>query len=544
MKFLNYISVATFASCLIQQAAATRLSPFHRKAIKPDTDHLDHAEIQSLNKRGYAFNGLGTFDQLIDHSNPSLGTFKQRYWYGTEFWNGPGSPIFLINMGEQSAEGFNVTWLSEQHLPGRFARETGGAVIIMEHRYWGESSPFELLTVENLTHLTLENSLKDITHLANNLVLPFDKTNGSHPSNAPWVYMGGSYPGAIAAWLAVREPGTFWAYYSSSGVVQAVTDFWQYYVPIQDATPANCSADISAVVDHVDSILLNGTAKQKDSLKAKFSLSGLTDADFAHALGGILFAWQGVQFDTEEKYGSVAYYDFCNYVEGVWPSNSTSLVTVPGEKGVGLEKALEGYSKYYREVFVPDSCEKDSLNVECWQLSNGSNPIFHDLSVNNHGNRQWEWMLCNEPFEYWFGAPPPGENGGKTLVSRLVDVEYWKNQCTLNFPELESGVPKNRTASDVNTFTGGWDVTNTTTRVMHTNGEWDPWRDATLSSKFRDGGEFKSTTDVPVRLVKGGNHCSDLSKAHWDANKELSKLMDEVVWNMKVWIAEYYEESG
>jgi hypothetical protein len=35
----------------------------------------------------------GTFDQLIDHNNPSLGTFKQRYWYSTEFWKGGNAPV-------------------------------------------------------------------------------------------------------------------------------------------------------------------------------------------------------------------------------------------------------------------------------------------------------------------------------------------------------------------------------------------------------------------------------------------------------------------
>lgn len=34
------------------------------------------------------------FSQLIDHSNPSLGTFSQRYWWDTTYWDGPGSPVF------------------------------------------------------------------------------------------------------------------------------------------------------------------------------------------------------------------------------------------------------------------------------------------------------------------------------------------------------------------------------------------------------------------------------------------------------------------
>lgn len=35
------------------------------------------------------------FEQLIDHNNPSFGTFQQRYWWSTEFWNGTGSPVGL-----------------------------------------------------------------------------------------------------------------------------------------------------------------------------------------------------------------------------------------------------------------------------------------------------------------------------------------------------------------------------------------------------------------------------------------------------------------
>jgi hypothetical protein len=38
-----------------------------------------------------------TFQQLIDHANPSLGNFSQQYWYTDEFWAGPGSPVSSIS---------------------------------------------------------------------------------------------------------------------------------------------------------------------------------------------------------------------------------------------------------------------------------------------------------------------------------------------------------------------------------------------------------------------------------------------------------------
>jgi len=229
-------------------------------------------------------NGWGTFDQLIDHANPSLGTFKQRYWYGTQYWKGPGSPIIMVCPGEQAADGFNVTYTSSQRLTGMFAQKVGGAVVILEHRYWGESSPYDELTVKNLQYLTLSNSLKDLTYFANTFKPPFDESGGSSPKEAPWVFSGGSYPGALAGWLAHLEAGTFWAYHGTSGVVETISDFWQYFAPVQEATPANCSKDLSAVIDYIDAVLTQGTPEKKQKLKAKFKLDGLEDADFARSV--------------------------------------------------------------------------------------------------------------------------------------------------------------------------------------------------------------------------------------------------------------------
>lgn len=239
----------------------------------------DDTDLEGLTINGT--NGWGTFDQLIDHSNPKLGTFEQRFWYGTEYWKGPGSPIFLVNPGEQAATRFNTTYTTLLRLPGLMAKTTGGAVVVVEHRYWGESSPFQELTSKNLKYLTLENSLKDMTYFANNFDAPFDKTGGSKPKKAPWVFTGGSYPGAMAGWLAVLEPGTFWAYYGTSGVVQTIGDFWEYFLPAMQMAPRNCSADAVSVIEYVDNVLLHGKKSEKEKLKEKFMLSGLEDADFA-----------------------------------------------------------------------------------------------------------------------------------------------------------------------------------------------------------------------------------------------------------------------
>jgi hypothetical protein len=68
-------------------------------------------------------------------------------------------------------------------------------------RFWGESSPYADLTTENLQLLTLKQAIADFTYFAKTVALPFDKNGSSNADKAPWVFSGGSYSGALAAWV-------------------------------------------------------------------------------------------------------------------------------------------------------------------------------------------------------------------------------------------------------------------------------------------------------------------------------------------------------
>ena len=218
-----------------------------------------------------------TFTQLIDHDNPDLGTFEQLYYYSDEFWKGPGSPVVLFTPGEANVTGYE-TYASTGRTTGVIAKEIGAAVIVIEHRYWGTSTPYTNLSTANLQYLTLKNSISDMVNFAKTAKLPFDQDGSSQAAKAPWVFVGGSYSGALSAWIASTSPGTFWAYYASSAPVQAM-DYWEYFVPVQEGMPRNCSLDVSRVIDYVDAVGLNGTAEEKTALQAKFSLQGLAHYD-------------------------------------------------------------------------------------------------------------------------------------------------------------------------------------------------------------------------------------------------------------------------
>jgi hypothetical protein len=105
-----------------------------------------------------SFRGKAAFQQYIDHKNPGLGTFSQRYYWSTEYYGGPGSPIILFTPGETDVLQYGP-FLSNEQSTGLLAEEIGAAIILFEHRYWGASSPFAELTTENLQYLTLDNAI-------------------------------------------------------------------------------------------------------------------------------------------------------------------------------------------------------------------------------------------------------------------------------------------------------------------------------------------------------------------------------------------------
>ena len=114
---------------LISASSAAALSPLLGSwQARPHIPYIDepddtmsvfhvstHQEISSYKETYY-------FDQLIDHNNPKLGTFKQRYWHNYEFYEpgtysetqlgrpradigNSGGTIVLGTPGEVNAEG-------------------------------------------------------------------------------------------------------------------------------------------------------------------------------------------------------------------------------------------------------------------------------------------------------------------------------------------------------------------------------------------------------------------------------------------------------
>lgn len=174
---------------------------------------------------------------------------------------------------------------------------------------------------------------------------------------------------------------------------------------------------------------------------------------------------------------------------------------------------------------------------------NASNLLFTNRTVGNAIDRQWNWMLCNEPFDYWQDGAPRSR---PTIVSRLIDAAYWQRQCDLFFPTVNgytygSNISPNNNVHQVNKHTQGWRLENTT-RLIWTNGEFDPWRTSGVSSQFRPGGPLPSTEQHPLQIIPGGFHCSDLRLKNGQFNTGVQEVIDNEVKQIVSWVKEYYDQ--
>ncbi|KAH9942562.1 peptidase S28 [Amylocystis lapponica] len=450
------------------------------------------------------------FNQLIDHNNPSLGTFSQRYWLSSENYK-PGGPIILITSGEDAADGY-TDYLTGATITGTLAEQQNGAVVLIEHRFYGESNPYGNLSVASFEVHTIQQAIDDFVYFANNVNLSMPGGGNVTPSEAPWIMVGGSYSGALTSFTLVNQPDVFYAGWASSAVVESIVDYWGYWEPIRVSMPQNCSKDVEAVIDHIDTAFTSGTSAEIDSIKKLFNMNLSHLDDFAGALRNNLFDWQYLQPYSDED----RFFNFCDALE------VKDGVNAPAG-GWGLEHALSAWGSYWANTYFSSLC--GDLDAEsCLGTYNAS--AYTDISVNN-AERSWQWTICN-----YIGFLQDGAPAGKpTIVSRLVSTTYSERICTYYFPEKFSS-PPTPDAAGTNKAYDGWFVK--ADRLFFANGLSDPWLEATVSA---NGTNFKSTSTQPIAVTDAG-HASDLLM--WNSiNPSVTAAQNQGLAAMKAWLADW-----
>lgn len=84
--------------------------------------------------------------------------------------------------------------------PGGFvdahAQDLKAACVVLEHRYFGESRPYEDLSEKSLERLTIQQSIDDLAYFAQKVKLPAP-VGWAHPDKNPWIIVGVGYAGKL-----------------------------------------------------------------------------------------------------------------------------------------------------------------------------------------------------------------------------------------------------------------------------------------------------------------------------------------------------------
>lgn len=324
--------------------------------------------------------------------------FNLRYWYDAQYYK-PGGPVIVLCGGE--TDGSDRLPFLQKGIVYQLAKATNGVGVILEHRYYGSSIPTEDFSTENLRFLTTDQALADTAFFANNVKFAGLEDVDLSPAKAPWIAYGGSYAGAFVALLRKLYPDEYWGAISSSGVPEAIWDYYKYFEAAAVYGPPACVENTQKITDIVDKILIN----KKDSeyvgqLKGLFGLPNVThDADFASAINGGIYSLQSLNWDPTQS--SNGFFDYCDIVSSddvKYPNTEAQrdlvndLITVAGygDEVDTLSNHVLNYVGYYSRSAA--SCT-DADQDECFGTYDAGFYAQDDIA---QSWRLWPYQYCTQ----------------------------------------------------------------------------------------------------------------------------------------------------
>ncbi|MBX3226706.1 MAG: hypothetical protein KIT84_39205 [Labilithrix sp.] len=447
----------------------------------------------------------GTFDQAIDHAEggEALGTFKQRYWYSTQFASGPDAPVIFMFCGESECTPSHMTQLAD------VAKTLKAATVALEHRYYGKSLPFAEPTVSQMKHLTIHNALEDAAAFE-----AFAKTELGLAGK--WIAVGGSYPGMLAAFYREKHPELVVGAWASSAPIDVVESFSGYDQITSRALGAECAGRFRSALAAVAEAMEDPAQWEPLSLRVYGRpISFPQDANAATLAGMKADVLQGLSVRA------------MGAVQSGWTLGLCSALAQYADA------PLEGLVGFIRPPLVEEETDTPPAAPAIpAEATASTGPGSQDASSTNAAEQPdpndplyrggtWFYQTCTEVG--FFTVPNPDRQ--ESIMSELVTVERARTRCRAFARELPK-IEETR-ATYLAPIANG-EVTN----LFFVNGQNDPW------SALSYNEQANAPAGVTTHVVALGSHCSDLSNL--TRNSTLGVFEAHVKLNQlaKQWLAE------
>lgn len=461
------IGMATSLAC-----SASFAGPMDLYRLK----HVEEQQAQSY--RAAAANVTEAYyDQLIDHHNPKLGTYKQRYYIDETFAQGKDAPVFFYICGEAACSANSIAG-GEIRVQ---AEKNHGVLVALEHRYYGKSMPTKTLSSKDLRFLTTENALKDLDRFQHDMAK-------EHGWAGKWVSFGGSYPGSLSAYYRLQYPKNVAGSLASSAPVQAKENFEGYDAHVTAMAGPKCVAKIREAYREVENSLDNPQAMAR--IKHSFQLDALKDSrELLFLMADIGSA--AVQYGFKDM--------FCGALEHA-------------------ETPLAGTAMMAKQLYAVYGI-KDPIRLTTQGLESENIDDYDDRI----GVRQWMYQTCTE-YGYWQVAH---HDPKKSSRSPMITVNLFREACDHLF-NLKK--PANVESINRRFYKP---LQEDASNIYFTNGSTDPWSRLSLTATNHNNGNEKLT----YYTIKGAAHCDDLRPAKATDSAELKQARKTLSGLVKRWLA-------
>ncbi|KAI4314781.1 hypothetical protein L6164_027656 [Bauhinia variegata] len=298
------------------------------------------------------------FTQTLDHFSPyDHRQFQQRYYEFLDFFRIPDGPIFMVICGEYSCDGISNDYISV------LAKKFGAAVVSLEHRYYGKSSPFKSLTTENLRYLSSKQALFDLAtfrqHYQDSLNVKLNRTKTENPCLA------------------------------SSAVVLAVYNYTEFDQQVGESAGAECKAALQETTQLIDQRLANNGK----AVRTLFNATELDiDGDFEYLLADAAA--------TTFQYGN--------------PDKLCEPLVKAKKAG---EDLVDAYAKYVREYYIGSF----DVTVQTYDQKYLKNTAVNEDS----STRLWWFQVCTEVA--YFQVAPSNDSVRSSKIDTRYHLDLCKN---------------------------------------------------------------------------------------------------------------------
>jgi serine protease 16 len=388
--------------------------------------------------------------------------------------------------GESEASSY---WVSGGH-HYEMAVKHNALIFVVEHRYYGQSSPFSTYSNSNLQYLSSQQALGDLAVLVEFLK---DKYGFSITNNRI-ITFGGSYPGNLAAWARIKYPHLFYAAVASSAPVMAKLDFYEYN---------------QVVTRSFANPVVGGSKDCAHKIRNLFNTIGQTLSSN----------------DTAEISALYKSYNVCPIDNsGNGPSDLDKAYFVEA-----LANQFMGTVQYNRGTQIGDQCAKmlqpfDS--EQCVKLTYSSmiDQLKDESVTSSSSYRQWIYQTCTQ-FGYYQTCE--NNNDGNCLFASQLNLDYFTKTCRDTFGFASGLVDKRIQFS--NDYYGG--NLPQGSRILFVNGEIDPWHALSIQKNLEN--------DQNLVLISDGSHCQNMFESSAEDSEVMKAAKKKIEAKVDEWLSQH-----